>query len=380
VKVLFDQRFGLLRAARRMVLVVGAGALGAVVCSTGVYLLAPVAGPNSTGAGRGGSSVSPSSDTERSLGASERRALALLRKAGFAESDVGYQGTKVFRSWSIWGQASTTALVRNVPGKGTTMEANSKSVTVENVLDLSDATLVLLVDNYRLEAFPGLRLLGRPVTRVDVTRPSGAAVGRFWIDDATGLTLQRDLLGSDGNLVRRTAFTKVSIAALTVAPMVGVSPSPAASTATDDCDDGLAAADVDRLRAAGWDLPAELPGSLSEVCAREVGTGAGRSVQLSYSDGLFALSLFVQRGRLGVLPAGFGRYEISSTPVYLRCGLYRELTWAGKGMVYTVVTDAPDSVVSEVVAAVPTTKRSEGVADRMSRGIRRVGSWVDPFH
>ena len=385
MKLLFDPRWGLLRAARRVVLVVSAGALGAVVCSTGVCLLAS-GSVEKTAAGRGGSS-SPAIGvgTQRPLGPDERRALDLLRRAGLAESAAGYQGMKAFDSWSVWGHVTTVAFVRNVPGKGTTVRAGTgaapQSIAVDNVLDLSDATLALLAATYRLRTAAGGELLSRPVTRVEVTRPSGAVVGRFWLDDASGLALQRDLLSSAGEVVRRTAFTSVKVQAATVSPMISVAPSPTSSAiaTADTCDNGLAGADLDRLRADGWDLPTQLPGGLTQVCAREVGSGSEKSVQLSYSDGLFALSLFVQRGRLSAAPAGFRRHEISGSSVYLRCGLYRELTWAGHGMVYTVVTDLPDATVAEVIAAVPTSRADAGVLDRMSRGIRRVGSWFDPF-
>ena len=368
-------------------LVVSAGALGAVVCSTGVCLLAS-GSAEKTAPGRGGSSVPASPaigvGTQRPLGPDERRALELLRRAGLAESTAGYQGMKAFDSWSIWGHVTTMAFVLNVPGKGTTVQVGvaPHSIEVDNVLDLSDATLALLADTYRLRTAAAGQLLSRPVTRVEVTRPSGAVVGRFWLDDASGLALQRDLLSSAGEVVRRTAFTSVKVEVAAVSPMISVAPSPnsSAAAAAGACANGLAGADLDRLRADGWDLPTQLPGGLTQVCAREVGSGAEKSVQLSYSDGLFALSLFVQRGRLRAAPAGFSRHEISGLSVYLRCGLYRELTWAGHGMVYTLVTDLPDATVAEVIGAVPTVRADAGVLDRMSRGIRRVGSWVDPFN
>jgi negative regulator of sigma E activity len=361
-----------------------------VVCSTGVCLLAPASVEN-TAAGRGGSATPSNAAVgvraQRPLGPVERRALELLRRAGLAESHVGYQGMKVFHSWSMWGHVTTAAFVRNVPGKGITVQASAatanQAIAVDNVLDLGDATLTTLADTYRLRAVAAGELLSRPVTRVDVARPSGAVVGQFWLDDASGLALQRVLLSSAGDVVRRTAFTSVKILAPAASPMIAVSPSPTSSATgstatTDPCDDGLAAADLDRLRAEGWDLPTQLPGGLSQVCARQVGSGVEKSVQLSYSDGLFALSLFVQHGRLAA-PAGFSRHQISGSTVYLQCGLYRELTWGAHGMVYTVVTDLPDATVADVIAAVPSTSNDAGVLDRMSRGIRRVGSWIDPF-
>ncbi|GAA3393254.1 sigma-E factor regulatory protein RseB domain-containing protein [Cryptosporangium minutisporangium] len=394
---LVDPRAGLLRAARRLVLVMGAGALGAVVCSTGVYLFVP-APVETTGAGKsgGGSTLRSApafTGSTRTLGAGERRALDLLRRAGLAQAQIGYQGTKLFRSWSRWGQVTTTAFVRNVPGQGVTVIANDGSgrspagerggqiITAEGRLDLSDETLATLTQAYRIEIRAAERMLDRPVTRIDVLRLSGTTVGRLWLDDATGLAVQRELLDTAGRVIRRSTFTGLTVLAPTDAKPVAATPEPSASPAADECDDGLSDDELAELVRAGWDLPGRQLAGLTQVCARTVGTGADRSVQLSYSDGLFALSLFAQRGRLDSSgPAGFARHQIGDRDVYLRCGLYRELSWAGSGMVYTVVTDVPDATVATVVETLPTVSADTGVLARMSKGIRRVGSWVDPFH
>jgi hypothetical protein len=402
---LVDPRAGLLRAARRLVLVMGAGALGAVVCSTGVYLFVP-APTETTGAGQsGGGPTLRGAPTfavgnTRQLGLGERRAYDLLRRAGRAQSEVGYQGTKQFRSWSRWGQVTTTAFVRNVPGEGFTVIANDGSsrgarpdrgaqlLSAESNLDLSDHALATLTHAYRLRVGPADRLLDRAVTRIDVLRLSGTPVGRVWVDDASGLAVRRELLDSAGRVVRRTTFTGLSLLVNTATTTVAVEPEPStvpepSGAGADDtnCAGGLLPADLDRLAAEGWDLPGGQLAGLTQVCARRVGEGADRSIQLSYSDGLFALSLFAQRGRLGTAtPAGFSRRQVGDTEVFLRCGLYREVSWAGSGMVYTVVTDAPDAVVASVVGMLPTTATDSGVLARMSKGIRRVGSWVDPFH
>ncbi|SHN33533.1 sigma-E factor regulatory protein RseB domain-containing protein [Cryptosporangium aurantiacum] len=397
---LVDPRAGLLRAARRLVLVVGAGALGAVVCSTGVYLFVP-APVETTGAGQsgGGSSLrsAPALTVgSRTLGAGERRALDLLRRAARAQAETGYQGTKLFRSWSRWGQVTTTAFVRNVPGHGVTVVATDGSgrsgagrptgqlVAVDGTLDLSDATLATLTQAYRVEVRGAERMLERPVTRIDVLRLSGTIVGRLWVDDETGLAIQRELLDTASRVIRRSTFT-----GLTVLPTTAVTPAPsevpasdAPSEAVGACDDGLSDEELAELTAEGWDLPGKRLAGLTQVCARTVGTGADLSVQLSYSDGLFALSLFAQRGRLdeSAVPAGFSRRQVGDTEVYLRCGLYREVSWAGSGMVYTLITDVPDATVTTVVESLPTVSADTGVLARMSKGIRRVGSWVDPFH
>lgn len=397
-----DPRTGLARVARRLVLVMGAGALGAVVCSTGVYLFVPA--PPETQGQSGGSSLrgSPAlaTGTSRQLEAAERRALGLLRRAGRAQTDVSYQGTKQFRSWSRWGQTTTQAGVRNVPGQGVTITSsagkNSELLTAASSLDLSESTLTTLTQGYRLQVAAFGALLTRPVTRVDVARPDGLVVGRFWLDDTSGLALQRELLNTAGQVIRQSSFTELRVDMDTLTTMAStspaaptVSPDPTASVSTQSgeaaadagaCSDGLTAADLDALGKSGWDLPGPQLAGLRQVCAREVGSGTDRSVQLSYSDGLFALSLFAQRGQLASPPTdGFSRRQIGSTPVHLRCGLYRELSWAGAGMVYTLVTDVPDATVVTVVAGLPTVSADTGVLARMSRGIRRVGSWVDPF-
>ncbi|WP_035857528.1 sigma-E factor regulatory protein RseB domain-containing protein [Cryptosporangium arvum] len=385
---LVDPRAGLLRAARRLVLVVGAGALGAVVCSTGVYLFVPA--PTETlGAGQSGGSAPRAAPftAGRPLGPAEQEALRLLRRAGRAQADTGYQGTKLFRSWSRWGELTATAFVRNVPGHGVTVASDEGSArsangqrgvqidTAENSFDLSDETLDTLTSAYQIQVAASERMLERPVTRVDVLRLSGTIVGRIWLDDATGLAVQRELLDTAGRVIRRTTFTGLSVLPTTSTP------SPSASARPDDCAGGLSAAELAELDARGWDLPGTQLAGLTQVCARTMGTGASRSIQLSYSDGLFALSLFAQRGRLdSAVPGGFSRERVGDTEVYLRCGLYRELSWAGSGMVYTLVTDASDATVTTVVGSLPTVSEDTGVLARMSKGIRRVGSWVDPFH
>ncbi|TQS46639.1 sigma-E factor regulatory protein RseB domain-containing protein [Cryptosporangium phraense] len=380
------KRVGLLRVARRFVLVMGAGALGAVVCSTGVYLFVP-APVETTGAGQsGGGTTLRSAPARTTMGTSERRALDLLRRAGRAPAEINYQGTKLFKSWSRWGQMTTTAYIRNVPGQGVTVVANDgsgrgvsgqRSSQLESAdvkPDLSDSALATLTQAYRVQIGGAERMLDRAVTRVDVLRLSGTVVGHIWLDDATGLAVQRELLDTAGRVIRRSVFTGLSIL-----PAVAAAPSPVSDVS--DCADGLSAAQLADLAEEGWDLPGTQLAGLTQVCARTVGTGADRSIQLSYSDGLFTLSLFAQQGRLDpAVPAGFSRRQVGSTDVYLRCGLYRELSWARSGMVYTMVTDAPDSTVTSIVEAVPTVTPDDGVLARMSKGIRRVGSWVDPFH
>ena len=57
----------------------------------------------------------------------------------------------------------------------------------------------------------------------------------------------------------------------------------------------------------------------------------------------------------------------------------RSLTWSGRGMVYTVMVDAPAQTVDAVVGALPHDAPA-GFWKRMSRGMVRLASWANPFH
>ena len=101
-------------------------------------------------------------------------------------------------------------------------------------------------------------------------------------------------------------------------------------------------------------------------------------LHLSYTDGLFVVSVFSQRGRLDPdAVKGWQPVTVAGVPAWTRPGLSQRVVWAGGGWVYTAVADAPDSVVRGAVAAFPTVAQ-ESFVDRVERGLRRMGSWVDP--
>jgi sigma-E factor negative regulatory protein RseB len=115
--------------------------------------------------------------------------------------------------------------------------------------------------------------------------------------------------------------------------------------------------------------------------ATELTTDGHRVVQVAYSDGLFAVSLFVEPGDLdaGALD-GFHREQLAGATVYVRTGLHRTLIWAGRTAVYALVVDAPADLAPQLVAALPHRPADDGVVARLSRGIDRVGSWANPFN
>ena len=54
------------------------------------------------------------------------------------------------------------------------------------------------------------------------------------------------------------------------------------------------------------------------------------------------------------------------------------ITWAGRGLVYTMIADAPPQVVQAVVAALPG-NAAPGFLVRIGRGLDRLATLVNPF-
>jgi len=382
------------RAAQRFVLVVGAGALGAAVCSTAVLVAAPAddetvrAAPASDLPSRSSGPISPA----------EREALSLLGRAAEAEAGTAYTGQKLFGSWSSsGGDASVIADVRHVPGQGTwvrvtTAGAGEPHAEIQEAdAALDPHALALLTDRYRLRVADTEECLGRSVTVIEASpRGSDRVAGRYWLDDDTGLLLRRVLYDASGRQIRAASFLDITITALASTPahrygrpQPAVLPSAQPTRDRSAADDGreLDEDEVDALRRGGWVLPAALPAGLVLYRAGVVERGSGRTiVQLTYSDGLFAVSLFAQRGRLDTDALdGFEPDRLGNVDVHSRPGLYRQLVWAGGNTVYTLVSDAPDPALAEVVAALPHRAPDAGLLSRMGRGIDRMGSWINPF-
>ena len=108
------------------------------------------------------------------------------------------------------------------------------------------------------------------------------------------------------------------------------------------------------LRASGWPLPARLPGNLVMFASDRGIHALGRQiVDLSYSDGLSVVSLFVQRGELPQAMPGWRQVTLNGRTVYSTGPGYRSLAWSARGFVFTVIADAPPDTVAEAVAALP---------------------------
>jgi hypothetical protein len=56
----------------------------------------------------------------------------------------------------------------------------------------------------------------------------------------------------------------------------------------------------------------------------------------------------------------------------------RSLTWSAGGYEFTLIADAPQETVGQVLAALPSNARP-GFWQRLGRGFRRIASWANPF-
>jgi len=234
----------------------------------------------------------------------------------------------------------------------------------------------LVTSSYAVTLAGGDTVAGEPVDVVELRRTDGTAAARVAVGRRSGLALQRQTFDGRGALLRSSAFSRVALV-------------PAAAVA-DVPDDGGAvqasaptvaprAADVASARAVGYAVPDALAPGLVLVDARRTGPDSDAALHLTYSDGLSAISVFEQRGRLapGSLPGWQARTR-SGVAVLTRPGLPERVAWADGAMVYTLLADAPDEVVDHAVTALPHVRPAVGLAHRLRRGVDRVGSWLDP--
>lgn len=314
--------------------------------------------------------------------------IRLLTQAASAGQSTSYQGVEMISRWTMAGTSTVLSTVWHSSGGRTmtqTADAASSSATKtqisydpyqelpEGVFGVTKPLIALLGTHYQAIAAGTASVAGRSARVVEIRRPNGALAARFWLDSQTSLPLRREDYGGRAQVITEATFIQVKF---------GVAPAPAptasiASIASGSTWSGVAvpAALVNKLRTKGWPLPAVLPSGLSLYAAAVSSTPNEGVVDLSYSDGLFEVSLFVQRGELAQKLTGWQVAKISGREVFVSP---RGATWSAGGYVYTVLADAPPQVVTEAVAALPH-DTPPGFWLRLGRGLKRLGHMVDPF-
>ena len=128
-------------------------------------------------------------------------------------------------------------------------------------------------------------------------------------------------------------------------------------------------------------MPQTLPGHLQLFDVAVTAPGGVRVLHLAYSDGLSRLSLFAQPGRLGEWAlTGFRHQPLGGADTWVLPGSPQRVVWNGGGNVWTLLSDAPTEVIGQVVGALPRELPPDrSLRARLSRGLARVGSWLNPF-
>jgi sigma-E factor negative regulatory protein RseB len=225
--------------------------------------------------------------------------------------------------------------------------------------------LGLLTDNYTVVVAGTDQVAGRPVTVVEARRPDGNVAGRFYIDQATGMMLRREMLDDEGREVDLIMFTDFE-----TSPSMKMTVTAVDASVQAPWNDQLGATDLQTLRADGWPIQSSLPGSLS-LYGAYAPHGTDPVVQLGYSDGLSSVSVFMQRGTLD--PAAVANWQQerrAGRTVYVSDTMQQVIICAGQGYVYTIIADAPPATVDGAIADLPEGRL--GFWQRIGRGLDRM--------
>jgi negative regulator of sigma E activity len=311
-------------------------------------------------------------------------AVSWLERAAAAPDHVSFHGTQIITSWGPQGASSAMLDIVHAASQGSEISVvgSDSSPGAKAFVQRADhavgptvdgGPLALLQATYELVYKCCTDTTGRAAVLIEALRGDQTVAARFWIDQETGLLLQRQLFSQDGKtMVRATVFTELEIED---SEFLGHLP-PMAPGAVEP----VGMSSVDRLRSQGWTCSAALPGALQLYDVRQ--DSATKSLQFSYSDGLFNVSLFEQRGELD--PAAVAGYTATSTPegarVYQRYGMPSYVVWSSGGIVYTLVGDLPYDVLGKVVAAFPHVPPPKVTAvQRMGTGLAKIASWLTPM-
>jgi sigma-E factor negative regulatory protein RseB len=328
--------------------------------------------------------------------------MRLLTGAANAGLATSYQGTEqisqsgvdgsVKMISQVWHQGGGLTLVET--SDGTTVSAAARtgapgvassdpvSDSPEGVFGVTKSLVALLSEHYVAVYLGTGAAVGRAATVVEVYRSDGSVAARYWLDKQTMLPLRRELFDTSENVISEDSFVQVRFGALAASQFAAADASEAQSLTT--AQPGrepawVAAATPARFAASlvgqGWRVPGSLPGGLPLYASASAETTTGEVVDLEYSDGLYVVSLFVQRGTLAANMAGWRPVDVGGQQAFVSG---HSVTWSGLGFVYTMIADAPPQTMTQVVGTLPR-GGSPGVLSRLGRGFIRLAHVIDPF-
>jgi sigma-E factor negative regulatory protein RseB len=336
----------------------------------------------------------PSAPRPATAGRRAGPGLKLLSEAASACQHVSYQGVQRTAwqgpggSWislvNVWHQRDHQTLIQAATMPAAALPLHGASSTdpdgdgdddvgqrdPEGIMTMTSQMVALLAENYQVFLAGRGQVAGRPVQELVLRHMDGRLAARFWLDNVTKLPLRRETFDGHARMVSDDVFVSLKLG----------SPEAAAVPRTASAPGGkpLAREQLARLRTAGWPLPAQLPGQLTLLRASETGSPSDAVVDLAYSDGLSLISLFVQRGHLPAELSGWSEVALRGDRVYASGRDQRSVAWSARGFVYTLIADAPDQTLDQVVGVLPH-NGGPGFFVRMGHGLSRLVSWCDPF-
>jgi sigma-E factor negative regulatory protein RseB len=309
----------------------------------------------------------------------------LLDLAANASVTTSFQGTELVSESGVGGSVKLVSQVWHQGGGQTFVQTADDGAAVATTDPVSDSPagvfgvtkdLVSLLSKHYVALYWGSgSVVGRPASVVELYRTNGSMAARYWLDSQTMLPLRRELFDMSGKVISEDSFAKIQFGALTLPPVAGAA---APQPGQPESAWGAAASPASFLASLtrqGWQVPAASPGGLPLYAAASTMTASGEVVDLEYSDGLYTISLFVQRGTLAQDMPGWTPVLVSGQQAFVSG---HSVTWAGLGFVYTVIADAPPQTVTQVVRAL-SGSGSPGVLGRFGRGFTRLAHLINPF-
>jgi sigma-E factor negative regulatory protein RseB len=311
----------------------------------------------------------------------------LLATAASADLTTSYQGTEQISQSGAAGRVEMVSQVWHTGGGPTLVQtsagpsspaASSAAVfsSPEGVFGITKSLVALLGRHY-VAVYRGAGTAnGRPATVVELYRFDGSLAALYWLDRKTTVPLRRELFDTSEKVISEGSFTRVQFGAFAVPRFTGAAqPQPQLAAQPAWVAAASPARFVASLSGRGWLLPDSLPGGLPLYAAASTQIAGGDVADLEYSDGLYVVSLFIQRGTLAPDMPGWQPVRMASRQAYASG---HSVTWAANGLVYTMIADAPPQTVSEVVGTL-TPGGSPGPLGRLLRGFDRLGRLLNPF-
>lgn len=309
----------------------------------------------------------------------------LLDQAASAGLATSYQGTEVATQQGVAGGVTMVSQVWHEGGGQTVVETSDGGAPEASSDPVSGSEqgvfgvtkdLVAQLGKHYVAVYTGRgTAAGKPASVVEVYRFDGSLAARYWVDGQTTVPLRRELFDTTEKVVSDDSFVRVRFGAPTL-PKLSHPASPPSWSARSSWSAAVPSAGfLTALARQGWQVPTTLLSGLPLQAAASAKTKSGEVVDLEYSDGLYAVSLFVQRGTLAPDMSGWRQVSVAGRPAFVSG---HSVTWAGLGYVYTMIADAPPQTVTQAVKALPRTG-PPGVIDRLGRGFARLARAFDPF-